>query len=43
MLTNLINGGNNMIQDVILASVLCVGVYALNGYVKRLCYRYLFR
>ena len=26
-----------MIQDIILASVLCVGVYALNGYVKRLC------
>ena len=29
-----------MIQDVILASVLCIGVYALNGYVKRLCRGY---
>ena len=29
-----------MIQDVILASVLCVGVYVLNGYVKHLCRSY---
>lgn len=39
MLTKIYDGGTIMIQDIILASVLCVGVYALRGYVKHLCRR----
>ena len=37
MLTTNYDGGKHMIQDIILASVLCVGVNALSGYVKSLC------
>ena len=37
MLTNNYDGGNHMIQDIILASVLCVSVNALSGCVKALC------